>query len=144
MKTNDSCYTDLIDFIKTKNEVIKWLKFLAMFNKLDLTDYLHNSTSIIKVGKNKNYTYNDYKYLDIIEKNDIKTLQIKKILEAIESLTETESYIIKSKYLANMSNEEIYSSLGISESTFKRRIKSSYIKIALKLGIEVLKTEPQI
>lgn len=143
MKTNDSCYTDLIDFIKTKNEVIKWLKFLAMFNKLDLTDYLHNSTSIIKVSKNKNYTYNDYKYLDIIEKNDIKTLQIKKILEAIESLTETEAYIIKSKYLANMSNEEIYSSLGISESTFKRRIKSSYIKIALKLGIEVLKTEPQ-
>lgn len=136
---NNSCYLDLIDKTKTRNEVIKWLNFLSLFNEPELINYLHYSKSIIDIShKNSNYSM-DNKYLDIIEKNDVKAMQIKKIISAIESLNKPERNVIKAKYIDHLSHTEICELFCISESTFKRRLSKGYIHLAMKLGIEVLK-----
>ena len=138
-KMDRYCYIDLIDETKTKAEAIKWLNFLAMFNENEILDYLHYSRSVIEIQNQPNRYSADQKYLEAIEKKDLKAKQIQRVMKGIESLEDIEKKILIAKYLHGKIQGEICEQLCISESTYKRRLKSGYLHLAMKLGIEVLK-----
>ncbi len=139
-KGEEDMYLDEIDIKATKEEMIHRLNFLSLFKKEELLDYLSYSSSIIPIPeKDKVPSSMDKKYLNAMEKKDRKAYEIHVLFNGINSLESPYKEILQSKYIYKKSSSKICKELNISERTFWRMLDKSYLILAIKLDLEVLK-----
>lgn len=134
-------YIEQIDIRASKRIAKEKLEFLRDYvNDNEVINYLRYTSSIIKNGgqnsKNRNQ---DIVYLDAIDKKDLKSIEMKWIIDGIVQLEKTEQEILVDMYIYKLNNNVITTKYKISSTTLWRKLESAYLHLACILGIEILK-----
>lgn len=134
-------YLEQIDIRASKRIAKDKLVFLRDFvNDNEVINYLRYTSSIIKNGGNGGKRRNqDIVYLDAIDKKDLKSIEMKWIIDGIVQLEGTEREIVVDTYVYKLSSVKITGKYKISTATMYRILGDAYLHLACVLGIEVLK-----
>lgn len=138
--------------LETKDEICKALgisestyykhfkTFTSMYAKIDANDNSTRTQGFSSFFKDSNVNVED----EVIEKMVDEKLELKRVIDrCIDSLSKTESYIIRSRYFNNHSFEKISKDLGITHGSAVSLADSARVKLREMLisskNIEVVK-----
>lgn len=134
-------YIEQIDLRASKRIAKEKLEFLRDYvNDNEVINYLNYTASIIKSGNGNGERKNqDVVYLEAIDKKDLKSIEMRWIIDGIVQLDKIEQGIVVDIFVYKVNVVKVTNKYKISKATLYRTLGDAYLHLACVLGIEVLK-----